>query len=393
MKGPYILIMKSRADAAHGNSARIRRQIALPLIFILLANSGCVPTAQFINQLGVGGISADDRCGQHSQSLREAKGYFERSMVQGAAIGAIGGAILGGLLGGSGKSALIGSLAGGALGAGTGYWTAKQQETQDRAQLAGTVYRDLDAERSEILRALASFSQVRECRLNAARVIKTDFAAGRIDRSTATSLLDSERRRFADDIIVVQAIGAKIDERHEELIVAVDSIAASDPEARQLLQESKEAERQAYLDTSWKNPDADAPDARVTATSNVNVRKEPSAGAPRVQLFQAGDTAKSLATTVTGWTKIELNNGNIGYVSSKYIEHATPAPQRTADNFDTGTSHTTLASLTRSVSPSADTETKVVGVMFEGREKRLELERLTQQAEKEENTVFSLDAS
>jgi len=372
--------------AVHRNRKWQRSPAYALSIAVSLAVAGCQTAGGLSSQLGLAQISASDSCGVHSQALRESQGFFERSIVQGALIGAVGGAVLGGVVGGSSRAALAGGLIGGLAGAGGGYLAAREKEAQSRAQLTDTVYRDVQAESAEVVRALAGFERARTCRLQRADSIKRDLAQGRLTREEAARQLSLERSRFADDLKVVRAIGAKIDERHAELLTATETLSGDDVRARALLGQTRTAEAAA-----WRNPDLSsglAASGLVRATTTVNVRQQPSAQASRVGSLAQGHTATLLEPDKGGWSRIRLSDGKTGYVASSYISSTATGVGQSVPSTSGGP---TLASLTRSIPSSASTETKTVGALFEGREKRIELERLSRQAEREERTVFELD--
>lgn len=366
-----------------------RKLIAAACLSTTLLTSACQTVEGFSNSLGIQQVSKDDACGQQSIALRESQGYFERSIIQGAAIGAVGGAILGGILGG-GDGALTGAAVGAAAGAGGGYLAARQNEATDRASLGQTVYQDAQHETGEIVRALAAFNRVRDCRLARVGDIKQQFGAGQLTREQAQTMLDVEKRRYADDIIVVKTIAGKIDERHQEFVTAVETMSEDNPEASALLARAKEAEQ-----SEWKNPDAPAAEAPVVAqdlvvaSTNLNVRAEPSTTGAKVGLLEGGVSALRTGPDQGGWTPIQLTDGTDGFVATQYLSgYEDTAPKVDAQQQGSGL---TLASVTRSVSSDADTETRTVAVLYEGREKRIELDRLTQTAEQEESTAFTLD--
>ncbi|RVU33760.1 SH3 domain-containing protein [Hwanghaeella grinnelliae] len=370
-----------------GRRLNARKLISAACLGTTLLTSACQTVEGLSNDLGIQQVSKDDACGQASTELREAQGYFERSIIQGAVIGAVGGAILGGILGG-GDGALAGAAVGGAAGAGGGYLAARQNEASDRSELNNTVYQDAQSETGEIVRALAAFNRVRDCRLARSETIKQQFATGQLTREQAQKMLDVEKRRYSDDIVVVKAIAGKIDERHQEFVTAVDTMAEDNPEASALLARAQEAE-----ENEWKNPDAVATTGSavsqdmVVASTNLNVRAEPSTTGAKVGLLEGGTAALRTGPDQDGWTPVQLANGSNGFVATQYLsgyEGSAPAVNNQSDEL-------TLASVTRSVSSDADTETRTVAVLYEGREKRIELDRLTQTAEQEENTAFSLD--
>jgi len=379
---PYLL-------GRTGRRLNARKLIGAACLGTTLLTSACQTVEGLSNDLGIQQVSKDDACGQASTELREAQGYFERSIIQGAVIGAVGGAILGGILGG-GDGALAGAAVGGAAGAGGGYLAARQKEASDRSELNNTVYQDAQNETGEIVRALAAFNRVRDCRLARSSTIKQQFATGQLTREQAQTMLDVEKRHYSDDIVVVKAIAGKIDERHQEFVSAVETMSEDNPEASALLERAQEAEQ-----AEWKNPDAPAAsepavsEDMVVASTNLNVRAEPNTTGAKIGLLEGGTAARRTGPDQGGWTPIELANGSNGFVATQYLSgYEDTAPSVTSEPAG---SDLTLASVTRSVPSDADTETRTVAVLYEGREKRIELDRLTQTAEQEENTAFSLD--
>jgi len=370
-----------------------RKMVAVSLVSSLLLTSACQTGSQFVQNLGITQVSNNDACGVHSTALRDAKGYFEKSMIQGAVIGAIGGALLGALLGGDEKGALIGAAAGGLSGATLGYYEAKKQENADRASLVQTVYKDAQQETAESARALASFSKARECRLREAESIKAQYSGNEITREQAEQKLATERQRFAEDVTVVRAIGAKIDERHKDLYAATQDLADDSPDASRLLKNVKAA-----ADRAWADPDLTADHSESTeqaptmvkSRSNVNVRSAPSIDSTRIGLLEAGVNVEQLESNQEGWTKVRLGSGKQGFVATRFLDGE--GHKAVMASASPAVTEPTLASLTTDVPSNADTEVRTVGVLFEGVEKRIELERLANQAEGEEKTAFTLSS-
>lgn len=369
-----------------GRRLSARKLIGAACLGTTLLTSACQTVEGLSKDLGIQQVSRDDSCAEPSTALRESQGYFERSIIQGAAIGAVGGAILGGILGG-GDGALAGAAVGAAAGAGGGYLAARQNEATDRAALGNTVYQDAQNETGEIVRALAAFNRVRDCRLARVASIKQQFGAGDLSRDQAQALLDTEKQRYADDITVVKAIAGKIDERHQEFVTAVETISEDNDEASALLAQAKQAEQ-----SEWQNPDAPSAQAvskdLVVANTNLNVRAQPSTSGAKVGLLGGGISAMRTGPDQAGWTPVQLEDGTKGFVATQFLSGHENAPSVTKQD---ETQNLTLASVTRSVPSDADTETKTVAVLYEGREKRIELDRLTQTAEQEESTAFTLD--
>lgn len=71
-------------------------------------------------------------------------------------------------------------------------------------------------------------------------------------------------------------------------------------------------------------PSADATNARLTATTAVNIRSGPSTSDSRIGVLYRGEHIQSAGAT-DGWTKVTWN-GKQGYISSSYLTTSTVAP-------------------------------------------------------------------
>ena len=364
--------------------------------------AGCQTTSSFEREVGVAQIVADDRCGPSSRTLREAKGHFERDLISNALVGGVMGALVGGIASGGSMRGIVGGAVTGAVGGGAlAYYNQRRQEARDQAALAGTIYGDVQQESAEINRALVAFKQARDCRLAEAERIKARFQAGEIDRSTAQSLLDQERQRYADDVKIARAIGAGISERHKELDAATQQVAHNSPDAAllytraagvaQQTEQAEQAQRAPQTSGSW-----------MYATTTLNVRTAPSADAPLVRQLAPGQRVTVVSSANDRWSMVRLPGGAVAYAASTYLQQeplptAVASDPSRADSAPTGSSNVTtqagnLGNLVDSVPEEADTETKTVAALYEGVEKRIELERVTEAAAEQEDTAFTLDS-
>lgn len=379
-----------------------RARLVATVSLSALVLAGCQTTSSFEREVGVAPIAADDRCGSSSQMLREAKGHFERDLISNALVGGVMGALVGGIASGGDARAIVGGAAAGAVGGGAlAYYNQRRQEARDQAALAGTIYGDVQQESAEINRALVAFKQARDCRLAEAKRIKARYQAGEIDRSTAQSRLDRERQRYADDVKIARAIGAGISERHKELDAATQQVARNSPDAALLYtraagvaQQTEEAEHgQRALQTSGNG---------MYATTTLNVRTAPSADAPLVHQLAPGQRVTVLSSANERWSMVRLPGGTVAYAASNYLQQE-PLPTAVAsdpshsDAVPAGSSNVTtqagdLGNLVDSVPDEADTETKTVAALYEGVEKRIELERVTEAAAAQEDTAFTLES-
>lgn len=379
-----------------GRVWRVRGVAALTAVALVL--SGCVTTtAQMEQQLGIAAVAADDPCGAQSLTLREAKGHFERGIVQGVVVGAVAGALIGGILGG-GRGMAHGALAGAALGGATGYFAKRQQEAADRAALVGTVTSDFHQHNAEITRALVAFNQVRACRTHRAQSIKADFAAGRLVRSQAEAMLATERSRFADDIAVARYIGAKVGEQQQEFDQAAQQLALSSPGAMQLYSNVRETSTRA-LTASERVPTVVTGKPYRTSAA-VNVRAEPSASAARLDRLAEGARVTELERAENGWSRI-LAGDVRGWVATRYLTDKQPKKQDAApaepapaawtvlDAPEPGQSE--LAQALAAAPTPGDAESRAVLAHYEGVEKRIELNQALAVATAEEQTLFELN--
>ncbi len=232
------------------------------MVSVSVLLSGCVA-----NQPGGGFLashSADpnDVCGVQRAELLNSKGYFERSIMEGAMTGALVGALAGlaiGAAGGGknmGQAVAIGAVGGMVAGGIGGYFQAQQQQNQDMGQLSNAVYGDISKEAAEVQRATVAFQRIVDCRQAAATRIKSDFKAGLLTKAVAEQKLAEQKAKFAEELAEAERIGAKMTERRAEMNFASEKLLESDPSAKQAweaqvaarkLEEQKEAERQAAL--------------------------------------------------------------------------------------------------------------------------------------------------
>ena len=228
---------------------------ARPVVVASLASLvvGCAST-------GLHPADTGDACAAERAELRSSQEYYTQAIVKGAMVGAVIGGLTGWLTGESGKSAAIGAAAGAVAGGVGGYFLAKQQVAKDAAGLSDSVLRDVTTENQEIDRSTVAFARLRDCRFAAAQQAKADYAAGRISRVEAASRLEDQRKRFEEDLIIAEQVGAKMADRAKEYQYASDELLKEDPKAQTYVA----TERQAAARKPRKRPQAAEP-AQVPA--------------------------------------------------------------------------------------------------------------------------------
>jgi hypothetical protein len=243
--------------------------------------SSCV-TGQPGGLLATHSANPNDVCGQAHADLFNSRGYFERSIAEGALAGAAAGALLGLAIGAAsgknmGQSAAIGAGAGLLVGGMGGYLNARQQQAKDNQELAGIVDGDIDREAAEVTRATVNFQRVSDCRKSAAERIKADYRAGIITREKAKAKLDEQKALFQQELAEAEAIGAKIADRRKELNLAADKVLGEDPNARTTFESNQLAQAQ------WEAQRAEearvAEQARIAeaATAKAKAKSKPKA--------------------------------------------------------------------------------------------------------------------
>jgi hypothetical protein len=261
---------------------------------------GCAAVGTHPDDLG-------DTCAAERTALRGAQDYYTQAVVKGAVVGGVVGALTGWLAGESGKSTALGAAAGAVAGGIGGYYLAKRETARDAASLSGAVLQDVVRENEEIDRATLSFARLRECRFATARQVKADYAARRIDRATAAAQLDALSRRFAEDVTLAEAVGAKMGERSREFQYASDEILKEDPAARAYVARQQKAPARPTTSrrpTAAPRPlPADAPPAAAVADATETNQIKQKAFAEEVAVAKAeADAAFSLEGKVGVWT-------------------------------------------------------------------------------------------
>ncbi len=288
------------------------RPVALVLLALLM--SGC---ANSITGASYDTSDASDLCRPERQDLKAFQDYFTRSMLQGAAIGALGGALMGGLIGGNAKGALIGAGAGAVVGGTVGYYSAKQQAAGgNQAQLTQSVYQDISAENAQIDGVTGAFVRLRDCRFRNAQSVKADYAAGKLSEAAARNQLAVIRTRFQQDIAFAEDLGAKMSTRGQEYQNASNELVKLDPNAQAQNAQAQTAAQPAQA-------------SGMVATVAARVRAEPNAKASPVASLAAGDPVTVIGGTDGEWTHVRLADGRDGYVASRLLGQAGAATRRT----------------------------------------------------------------
>lgn len=155
-------------------------------------------------------------CYEPVQHLRSTEGNMTKSVVTGAAVGAVGGALLGALTADKedrGRNAAIGAAGGALAGGAAGYYTERQKQIADDNQRIASYATDVNKSVSDIDRSTAYAKTSQQCYQNAFSKLVADRKAKTVN--------DTEGRKRLAEIVA----GLK---ESNDLIVAVNGKAAED---------------------------------------------------------------------------------------------------------------------------------------------------------------------
>jgi len=150
------------------------------------------------------------------QHLRSTEGNMTKSVVTGAAVGAVGGALLGALTADKedrGRNAAIGAAGGALAGGAAGYYTERQKQIADDNQRIASYAADVNKSVSDIDRSTAYAKTSQQCYQNAFSKLVADRKAKTVN--------DTEGRKRLAEIVS----GLK---ESNDLIVAVNGKASED---------------------------------------------------------------------------------------------------------------------------------------------------------------------
>lgn len=155
-------------------------------------------------------------CYEPVQHLRSTEGNMTKSVVTGAAVGAVGGALLGALTADKedrGRNAAIGAAGGALAGGAAGYYTERQKQIADDNQRIASYAADVNKSVSDIDRSTAYARTSQQCYQNAFSKLVADRKAKTVN--------DTEGRKRLAEIVS----GLK---ESNDLIVAVNGKASED---------------------------------------------------------------------------------------------------------------------------------------------------------------------
>jgi hypothetical protein len=185
---------------------------------------GCAQGPLSTQTSRIGADDGTDSCRRYLVALDAQGDYFGADILKGAAIGAAVGGLTGLLAGKNLRSTLIGAGAGAIVGGAAGYWSALQQQSQDRAVLVSQVTSDLQRENGEIGRAQFAFDALVDCRFREAQTIQANYAAHRIDRPAAVAQMAQVKQRAAHDLEVAHRLNDQIAGRGQQFEVAAENV-------------------------------------------------------------------------------------------------------------------------------------------------------------------------
>jgi len=192
-----------------------KRNLLLVAIGFSTVLTGCAssPTSKVASSTKV---EYYPNCYEPVQHLRATEGDMTKSVVTGAAVGAVGGALLGALTADKedrGRNAAIGAAGGALAGGAAGYYTERQKQIADDNQRIASYAADVSKRASDIDRSTAYAKASQQCYQNAFTKLVADRKAKTVN--------DTEGRKRLAEIVA----GLK---ESNDLIVAVNGKASED---------------------------------------------------------------------------------------------------------------------------------------------------------------------
>ncbi|MBT2338082.1 MULTISPECIES: type VI secretion system-associated lipoprotein TagQ [Pseudomonas] len=192
-----------------------KRHLLMVAVGFSTVLTGCAtsPTAKVASSTKV---EYYPNCYEPVQHLRATEGDMTKSVVTGAAVGAVGGALLGALSGDSekrGRNAAIGAAGGALAGGAVGYYNERQKQIADDNQRIASYAADVNKSASDIDRSTAYAKTSQQCYQNAFSKLVADRKAKTVN--------DTEGRKRLAEIVA----GLK---ESNDLIVAVNGKASED---------------------------------------------------------------------------------------------------------------------------------------------------------------------
>ncbi|MDE2198910.1 MAG: SH3 domain-containing protein [Rhodospirillales bacterium] len=270
--------------------------------------SGCAQGQFSTRESRIGPDDGTDSCRPQLVALDSTGNFFGAQILTGAAIGAVTGGALGALIGRDWKGALIGAAAGGALGAAGGYWSALQQQHRDQAGMMNQVQGDLSRENEQIDRTQLAFNQLTDCRFRQGEVVRADYRAGRIDRTTAVARMGTIKQRAERDLALARQINQQIQGRGQQFTIAADKIAPG---------------------SSAAIASASPPPRRTTVRRPVKLKLHPDPNAPEIGQLQARQPV-TVTPSAGGYALVQTDTGTRGYAPTTDLlgptRSASPGP-------------------------------------------------------------------
>ncbi|UVK98709.1 type VI secretion system-associated lipoprotein TagQ [Pseudomonas sp. B21-048] len=191
-----------------------KRHLLLMAVGFSTVLSGCAtsPTSKVASSTKV---EYYPNCYEPVQHLRATDSNMTKSVVTGAAVGAVGGALLGALTDSEnrGRNAAIGAAGGAVVGGAAGYYTERQKQIADDNQRIASYASDVNKSAADIDRSTVYAKTSQQC-------YQTEFTKLVADRKAKT-VNDTEGRKRLAEIVA----GLK---ESNDLIVAVNGKASED---------------------------------------------------------------------------------------------------------------------------------------------------------------------
>lgn len=198
----------------------IKKQIVTALIVFIFLISGCKSISDISNSVSnMTGLTPTNTSPEAEQLNKKIK-EFDKTVVQGALVGAATGALVGFVTGNNRKAIITGAVVGAASGAGYGYYVAgKKQEYADKESTLNAIRQDLDKSNSSLIAIVGTAEKVLMANEKKLAELRAQLARNQVEQEEYNEQLVQVR----NDISVIGKAIKVVDTKYAQAVKNMES--------------------------------------------------------------------------------------------------------------------------------------------------------------------------
>lgn len=291
--------------------SKLLKQSTAVALIASMSLSGCTVTgnslrSQYANTTGT------DNCAAYREPLIQTEDEFNTPIIQGVVIGALVGTAAGALASGSAQGAAIGAASGALAGGALGYYSARQQQSKNQADLLAAIDSDARGDQGRFSRIGNAATALGNCRQGQIADVRTKLTSGKITKEQAKVELQAiEQSVFFDNELISKVYGT-MDSR-------LDTYAQARAKATNTSVET-------ILADSGASASAVKPTKMSIIQKSTTVRATPANSGKRLGTISPNTSVEVLDTSSDGkWSRINFGGADTAYVASSSIGSAPAA--------------------------------------------------------------------